>query len=188
MKKYPSLQMPYVESFYKGDKQKPTAIIISPSFTTSVKGAAVGIAQTWHRPTSRHDSGHYVVDEETIIRCVSDKVVAGHPHCSDKGAIRITICADPVNTSFWDLDHHGMVLDKTAELVADLLRRHKIKFSYMDELAMRRWERHSWRSRGGIFIGPNAGQWPYDYFTSAVQSHLSKGKANGGNRQRLVSS
>lgn len=177
MKKYPSLSMPYVESAFKGGRQRPTAIIISPSFTTSVKGAAVGIAKTWNRGRTQLDPSHYVVDETTVVRCVDDKFfVASSPHDVDMGAIRIMICAHPANASFWDLARHGMVLQKTSELVAELIVKHKIKLAYMNEQTMRRWEEHPWRRRGGIFIDENAGEWPHQHFMDAVQANIDARK------------
>jgi len=163
--------MPYVESKYQGGKQRPTIIIITPSYTTSKKGAALGIAQTWHSSSSRYDSGHYAVDNDTTFRCVSDLVIAGHKSAMDKGAIRITICADPLNRSiFWDTDKHGRVLRNAAKLVADLSLAYKIRVRYLSEEEKMHWAKRRSRRRGGIFIGEGMGNWPSEVFLREVEA------------------
>lgn len=162
--------MPSVEAFYQDGKQKPTAIILTPSFTTSAKGAALGVAMNWHTKSSPHESGHYTVDEVQRFRTTPDNRVAGHWHCSQKGAIRIMICAEPYSASrFWHDDEHIPVLQKTAELVADLTLAHNINVAYFTEPTFERWKKRPSRRRGGILVDTPEG-WPWQAFYNDVMA------------------
>jgi len=175
MSKYKVAKIPYIESHYQGGKQHPTAIILSPTFTTSKKGAALGIANAWNASSSVFQSGHYSIDEETIYRCANDRVIAGHKDVADKGAIRIAICADPLNgTIFWDLGKHGLVLSRTAEFVALLTAMHDIRRAYLSEEDIVRWRRRRSRRRGGIYVDVSSG-WPHDLFLNEIKTSLLKG-------------
>lgn len=161
--------IPYVESRYKGGNQKPTVIILAPSFTTSEDGAALGLATTWNSSSSPYRTSHYVVDNESIYRCTDDNVVAGRPRFSYKNALRITICAEPVSVSrFWDVNEHSKVLYKTASLVSDLSQIHNIRLRYLNEVDQRKWNKFKWRRRGGIILEVRNG-WPEEFFLNAVE-------------------
>lgn len=167
--KYEVPNLPYVEAKHQGGKQKPTAIILRPSFTNSEEGAALAVAQYWHKSSSFWDAGHYTVDSTKRFRCVRDNVIAGVDGV-DKGAIRIAICADPVsNTSFWEKNLHGSVLRNVAELVADLTLAYKIRPVYLDPEAKAQWESRRTRRRGGIYVVETSG-WPFEDFLSEVQA------------------
>lgn len=160
---------PYVEALHQGGKQKPTAIILRPSFTNSKDGAALAVAQYWHRSSSFWDAGHYTVDSEKRFRCVRDNVIAGTDETA-KNAIRIAICADPISGSvFWDVDGHRLVLRRTAELVAELTLAYKINVDYLDEDSFARWERRRTRRRGGIYVIERNG-WPAQAFLDEVRA------------------
>lgn len=170
MKKYFTPDMPYVESRHQGGKQKPTAIILRASYTTSAEGAALGVAQMWHKAASPWKSGHYTVDERKRFRCTPDNVIAGTPECNDKGAIRIAICAEPFSAKvFWNDEVHLPVLFKTAELVAELTMAYKIQPRYLNDLGREVWERRPTRGHGGIIVDTPDG-WPHETFLSEVHA------------------
>jgi hypothetical protein len=170
MSKYPPPVMPTVEAFYGSGKQKPTAIILSPSFTTSEKGAALGVAMTWHSPSSPRDSGHYTVDEVQRFRTLPDKMIAGHWQHTQKNAIRIMVCAEPYSAStFWHDNIHLPVLHKTAELVAELTLAYNINVSYFTDGSFERWKKRSTRYRGGILVDTPEG-WPWQRFYNEVMA------------------
>ena len=172
MTKYEAPRAPYVEALHQGGKQKPTAIILRPSFTNSKDGAALAVAQYWHRSASFWDAGHYTVDENKRFRCVRDNVVAGQSK-TDKGAIRIALCADPVSgTTFWGEAIHGCVLRKTAELVAELALAYKIKVRYLSPKEQDRWHKYPTRRRGGIIVVEESG-WPADEFLAEVRAQIA---------------
>jgi hypothetical protein len=177
--KYPPPNVPFVEAYHKGGKQRPTAIIIRSSSTPSIEGSAFAIAQYWHRPSSPHEACQYVVDEAAIYRCVDDKTVAGHWHCSDKGAIRINVCAEPVpENEYWDDAVRAKVLGQTADLVSQLCLAYKIPNAYLDDEGFRRWKKWRTRRRGGMFIHL-PGAWPKQEFQNDVQSRMRTIKRGG---------
>jgi len=119
--------VPYIQAFYQGKKHKPRIIEIRVSDTTSMQGAALGIANNWHSKTSPHESGHYVVDEALVYRCTPDDRVAGHWHCSDPGVLRVTMCGEPAMTNLWERNEsYKRAMDRTADLVAQLCLAHNI--------------------------------------------------------------
>lgn len=172
MSKYESPSMPLVEAKHQGGKQKPTAIILRPSFTHSRDGAALAVAKVWHRGESFWDAAHYVVDDTKRFRCVEDNVIAGTTK-EDKGAIRIAICAEPyTNTVFWNAIEHELALEKTAKLIAELMLVHKIKHRYLDDAEKARWGKFRTRSRGGIYVTETNG-WSTERFAAKVDYHLT---------------
>lgn len=159
--------MPFVAAKLQGGKQKPTAIILRPSHTRSFDGAALAVAQRWHRAPSFWSAGHYTVDESKRYRCVPDNVVAGNDEV-DKHAIRVAMCAEPVgNQVFWDEDFHRLVLRNTAELVAELSLAYKIPVGYLDESEFDHWKKRRTRRRGGIYVVETSG-FPYEAFIEEV--------------------
>lgn len=169
MKKYEAPEAPYVEAQHQGGKQKPTAIILRPSFTNSKDGAALAVAQYWHKSASFWDAGHYTVDESKRFRCVRDNVIAGKDD-TDKNAIRIAMCADPISgTQFWDVNAHRFVLRKTAQLVAELCLAYDINYAYLDDEGLTRWRKRRNRKRGGIYVHEPSG-FPYQEFQNEVRT------------------
>lgn len=168
--KYKTPKIPFVEAKHKGGRQKPTAIEIQASFTTSEKGAALGVAQAWHRDASTLPVSHYSVDEVEKYHCVLDNVQAGRKEQREKNVLRVTICAEPQGRQhFWDHDIHDLVLSNAANLVAQLCLAYHIPTKYLDEDATARWKRLRWRRRGGIIVDV-PGDWPYRSFLLEVQS------------------
>lgn len=175
MTHYEPPTMPLVSAKLQGGKQKPTAIILRPSHTNSFEGAALAVAQSWHRSTAFWDSGHYTVDETRRYRCVPDRIIAGAGERVDKNAIRIAMCAEPAsNTTFWDENHHRFVLRKTAELVAELTLAYKIPVDFLNEEyagedLFTKWESRRTRRRGGIYVAESSG-FPFQAFIDEVDA------------------
>lgn len=170
MSKYPTPSMPYVQARYQFGRQTPTAIILRASMTTSDEGAALGVAQMWHRAPSVWKSGHYTVDAAKRFRCVPDNVIAGDPGSCEKGGIRIAVCAEPFSrTTFWHEEIHLPVLYKTAELVAELTLAYKIKPSYLELEALEKWSKKPRRRRGGIIVD-TTDNFPYQTFLDEVMA------------------
>jgi hypothetical protein len=170
---YEAPSAPYVQALHQGGKQKPTAIILRPSFTNSQHGAALAVAQFWHKSASNFwDAGHYTVDSEKRFRCVRDNVIAGMDK-TGKGELRIVMCADPASReTFWDEDAHRHVLRNTAELVAELILAYKIKNTYLDESGLARWRKLRTRRRGGIYVLEDSG-FPFQEFQNEVNAQRS---------------
>lgn len=169
MTKYEPPAAPYVEAHHQGGKQKPTAIILRPSFTNSEEGAALAVAQYWHKSSSFWDAGHYTIDRTKRFRCVRDNVIAGIDN-SGKGELRVTLCADPISgQQFWDVDEHRLVLSNAAHLVAELTLAHKIKLRYLDDDGLARWGKFRTRARGGIYVDEPSG-FPFQAFLDEVNA------------------
>jgi hypothetical protein len=170
MSKYDMPSIPYVESRFQFGKQKPSAIILRGTFTTSDEGAALGLAQAWHKAPEPWASGHFTVDARKRFRCTPDRVIAGTPGCSDKGAVRIAICAEPFSGDiFWHEDTHLPVLFRAAELVAELTLAYKIPVRYLEVESLERWMKRPATRRGGIIVDTPEG-WPYERFLSEVKA------------------
>lgn len=167
---YDAPKAPYVEALHQGGKQKPTVILLRPSFTNSEDGAALAVAQYWHRSSNSFwDAGHYSVDARQRFRCVRDNVIAGQNE-KNKGEIRVALCADPVSTqTFWDEDEHRLVLRNAAHLVAELSLAYKINASYLDDSGLARWEKRKTRRRGGIYVCEPSG-FPFQAFMNEVNA------------------
>lgn len=169
MRRYQPPNIPFVEARYTGGKQKrPTVIILTLSFTTSEKGAALAVANRHHRSTSPTYSCHYVVDEAEAYRCIPDDVSAYHGY---KRAIEINICAEPIeDESSWYNHTQHAVIQRTAKIVADLLLTYKIPTRYLDNDAETRWTtKRKSRRLGGIIIRV-PGAWPHDLFMTYVNA------------------
>ena len=165
--KYAAPDAPYVEALHQGGKQKPTAIVLGPSFTHSRDGAALGVAQGWHKSGSFWDAGHYTVDEHKRFRCVRDNVIAGEDQ-DYRNAIRIAVCAEPVSgVTFWDGEVHGEVLRQAAKLVAELTLVYKIKPVGLNDADLERWKKCRSRRRGGIHMSEVRG-FPLELFFDEV--------------------
>jgi N-acetylmuramoyl-L-alanine amidase. len=150
MSKFQPPVAPFVEARNKGGKQRPTLIVLSSSWTTSDKGAALGIANTLHRSNSPEKSFHYVVDEESVFQCVWDHVVA--LHCGyDKGSIGIKMCDDPsLLLRRWSDKPHQKVLYRLAELTAQLCLAYGIPARFLTDEQLLKWSKRKWKSKGGI--------------------------------------
>ena len=150
MGKFKAPTVPYVEARHKGGKQKPTLIVLSSSWTTSEKGAALGVANALHRSNAPEKSFHYVIDEASIFQCVWDHCVA--LHCGyDAGSIGINMCDDPsLLLRRWNEPSHQRILHRLAEITAKLCLAYDIPAHFLTDEQLSKWSKHKWKSKGGI--------------------------------------
>lgn len=174
MSKSPKLygtNIPWVEAAHRDGRQRPTAILLRTSWTTSDRGAANGIAQAWHKPSNKIDSCHYVVDDYQTIRCVPDKIHAYHTKPTEgtsinfKGAISINVCHNPPTAP------RPEVIARVALLTARLCKLHRIPVSIVEDEV--HWLRHKWKSRGGIIL-KTVGEFPTNHFLNCVKMEYKK--------------
>jgi len=168
MRKTPKLlgtNIPFVQAAHVGDKQRPTAILLRTSFTTGDKGAALGIANAWHRAYNKKESCHYVVDEFQAIRCVPDKVEALNGTGLVKGVISIDVCYDPPQGPV------DAVYRRTSVQVARLCKLHRIRPVVLSDDEEARWLKHRWKSRGGIIL-KTVGDFPADWLSISVVNEM----------------
>lgn len=172
MPKFLVPNVPFVQARHTGQHQKPTAITLSLSCTTSDQGSALGIAQYHHKPSSPMKSWHYILDEADTYRCIPPNVSAyGNPYSS----IAIHICAEPrEHISMWDEPSACKVMHRAADLVADLCLAHKIRPRYISGEAEAKWSKRSRRRsrrRGGIIVRV-IGSWPHEAFLGDVRARM----------------
>lgn len=169
MRKYDLPNVPYVEANISGEKQKPTAILIEMSMTTSDPGAALGIVNHLHQRNSPANSYHYVLDETKTFKGVRDHISAcKSPH----RAINILVCGEPVtNMKMWFRPPYLTLMRRTAKLVAELSLAHKIRPVYLESDDADRWMKRRFRRRGGIIVRV-PGEWPKASFLAEVHSNL----------------
>ena len=152
-----------------GGHQKPTAIVLSLSSTTSDEGAALGIASNLHKSNAPLNSYHYIVDEAKTYRCIPQDVAA---YSSYRNALDILICAQPhEEVAMWEDATATKVMHRTADLVADLMLAYKIRARYLDTEAEQKWVKHKWRRRGGLIVHA-IGTWPYQAFLDDVKAQM----------------
>lgn len=161
--------IPFVEANRVGGSQKPTAIVLKISSTTSVKGAALGVAQYHHQPRGPMVSFHYIVDNETTYQCVPIQTASyANPH----HAISVLICAEPhEDEAMWEDATAKPVLHRAAMLVADLMLTYKIRPRYLRDEVEDKWVKYKWRRRGGLLVRV-PGAWPYESFLADVRSQM----------------
>lgn len=155
--------IPFIEARNHGGKQRPKSVLIRLSETTSDRGAALGIANNWHRNVSFMDSCHYVLDRELTFQCVPSNLIAYSTPYDSKGTISINVCSQPVfDATFWRDPDYEVMFDRTAALVAGLTSKHRIPVRYVDLTKHRGWFR-----KGGIILAVKGG-WPADDFLTKV--------------------
>jgi hypothetical protein len=170
--------VPFIEAYFKGLKQKPTAILLRTSHTPSTEGSAMGIANYWHWSSRVCDSTNYVVDEASTYRCVPDNYAAMHNRLDDiQGVISINLCVPPLSEiSYWDDTMHARVLDRAAELVAALCVEHKIQPRVLTWERRSKWAKWKTRRRGGVIFALD-GAFPGPEFLRNVHWKIEDSRA-----------
>lgn len=171
MSKFKPPIVPYVEARYQGAKQRPRAIVIRSSHTTSSDGAALGLANAWHRNNSAQLACHYVVDEAKIYQCVPDQIEA--ERAPGRGVIHICLCSEPLDdVSFWDDKEHVAVLDRAVDLVAQLSLAYKIPARYLEGEEQQKWDHRKLIRPKGIILRV-VGEFPAGQFLSNVKTQTA---------------
>lgn len=168
------LDYPYVEPKWQGRRQRPSLIVLQSSMTTSDSGAAFGLAMAHHKGYTP-ESFHFVVDEAVAIRSVDVKMEAEYAE-DTRHTIGILLCDDPSGLpSRWEDQAHGLLLNKLAELVANLCIEHKIPARFLDSEGLDRWSKWRIKRRGGIVVNGFMAQtyWPSDYFLDLVEARVA---------------
>lgn len=162
---------PYVQARNVGGKQKPTAIVLHLSNTTSEKGAALGVANYHHRFDAPHKSYHYIVDESKIYRCVPINVASyGNPY----QAINILLCMQPQEVfRNWLDSPETKALAKAVDLIADLMLAYRIPARNLTGVAEQKWFKRRWRRRGGLILRIR-GDWPRNFIDDVAAAMIVK--------------
>lgn len=187
--KYPAPRPPQVPAFNHGGPQTPTLLVMHSTVSGAAKGTANGIAQWWHKSSSPNTSAHYIVDEGTTIQCVGDHTIAYH--CGyNTNSIGIEMCDDPSDPkSRWDSEPHIQMLNRTADLVAQLCLAYGIPARYLTDDELRAWGRNKTAANGGIVTHAqmsrvfkmsthwDPGEWPSEKFLETVRADINEKKS-----------
>lgn len=170
MSKFKPPLVPFVQARRTGGKQRPRAIVLRSSHTTTAEGAALGLANAWHYDNSASLPCHYVVDEAVAYQCTPDRVVsASYP---STGAITVCVCAEPtLDVSHWDDIEHVAALDRAVDLVAQLVLAYQIPIRYLNELEQKRWD-HLYRRKPKGLIIRVSGEFPAAQFLANVETQV----------------
>lgn len=183
MSKHPSPKVPFVEAFHVGSKQRPTAIVLDLSETTSDKGAALAVASQLHTRNAPPTSYHYLVDEAETYQGVWDRYAA---YNSPYRTLNVLICGQPQEKAgIWELYPNRKVLNESAVLVAKLTLAYRIPVRYLQNESLMDWEKHKFRRRGGIILRVR-GEWPYETFLKQVNHDrdiIISGRVNAQSRR-----
>jgi hypothetical protein len=172
MPKSKTPNVPFVQAHHQGRKQRPKLIVLRISETSAEAGAALGIADYWHRPYSDPNAArHYVIDESVALRCIPDNRQDGAGY---KGSISVVLCAMPTtSTLLWDDGPYSNVLKRAADLVAKLCLAYRIPPRILDDEQVDRFYQHPWFSRGGLVIRV-PGAWPLGLFRQLVTTRMEE--------------
>lgn len=165
---YKPQEVPFVEARHMGSKQRPSAITLVLSGSTSDKGAALATATALHRPNAPTQSFHYFVDEDSVYQGMP---VDRAPYNSPYRSIAILVCAEPqAQESDWDHGQLYSVERRTAELVAQLTLKHRIRTRHLEGDDLIKWSRRRWKRNGGILVR-GVGAWPIETFLLDVRAN-----------------
>lgn len=171
-----------VAARWKGGNQTPRRIVMHSTVSACKPGAAEATARffaTEDNPTS----AHYVVDPETVIQCVGDHTVAYH--CGyNQDSIGIEMCdmPDAKSKARWSDAAHRQMLDRAADLVADLCLAYGIRPYYVSVVGLK-------LGRKGVTTHANMslafkksthwdpGAWPRVKFMKLVRKKIAAKKA-----------
>jgi N-acetylmuramoyl-L-alanine amidase CwlA len=103
-----------------------------------VPGGARSTALFFSREDNK-TSAHYVVDPAEVIQCVGDHTVAYHcGHNQDSIGIEMCDMPDAKSKKRWDDANHKAMLDRAADLVADLCLAYNIRPWFVSASALKR--------------------------------------------------
>jgi endonuclease/exonuclease/phosphatase family metal-dependent hydrolase len=180
MPKYPAPTPPFLgpAAHTSGFGNKPIdRIVIHSTVSACVPGGARQIAAYFRSP-SAGGSAHYIVDPGEVVQSVYDDGIAWHAP-PNQHSIGIEMCDMPDGKSAarWDDANHKAMLDRTAQLTAELCLAYDVsaRFLTVDDLKA---------GRKGITTHNNVSQafhqsthwdpgaWPQDEFMRLVHKHI----------------
>lgn len=169
MAKFDPPNVPLIQAHMVGSKQRPSAICIDLSETTSDTGAAYGVALRLHKTNSPAKSYHFVVDETRAYRGLRENFASyDNPYRS----ISVLICAQPKeHEALWEEPGSRAALNYAASIVADLILAYRIPLRYLEGEDRDRWNKRRWRRRGGIIIKAR-GAFPRQVFMNDVKTAI----------------
>ena len=174
------MEFPQVESpnVTRTDGREITTIVIH----TMEIGELVDSAQTcarWFASPKSKVSAHYCVDAGAIIQCVAEEDIAWHARGGNTNSIGVELAGMAAQGRHdWEDAYSTAVLERAAELVADIASRHDIPIRKLGPGALRAGKRgitghadvsEAWRRSNHWDPGP---AFPWREFLRSVRAVL----------------
>jgi len=131
--------------YFNPGRSKPIDLVVLHDMEwAETLTTAEGCASMFHRPDSPKGSAHYCIDVDSIVQCVKEEDVAWHAKGGDVNArsIGIEMAGYAKQTpEQWADDYSTKMLDRTANLVADICARHNLPIKFVDAAGLLAGER-----------------------------------------------
>jgi N-acetyl-anhydromuramyl-L-alanine amidase AmpD len=123
-------------------KGRPIDVVVLHTMEISERPDAARICARWFAAPASQESAHYCIDARVVVQCVREKDIAWHARGGNAASIGIELAGFAVRSQRdWHDDYSRAVLERAAELVADVCRRRRIPVRWLvatDLLAGRR--------------------------------------------------
>lgn len=167
-----------------GSNKPIRRVVIHSTVSPTVEGGARNIAQYFRSPAAG-GSAHYVVDPGEVVQVVYDGVIAWHAP-PNAGSLGIEMCdmPKPTDASRWDDKPHQRMLERTAQLTAQLCLAYDVpawfRWSWQLRLGMRGVTTHNMVSKAWHQSSHwDPGAWPRRKFMRRVRAHVRRIKRGG---------
>ncbi|WP_286697555.1 peptidoglycan recognition protein family protein [Dermacoccus sp. UBA1591] len=114
-------------NFTRGRARNVRLVVIHTVEAPERDSIAEDVARNWFATTAARSSAHYVVDSDSIVRCVDEADTAWAAPGANADGIQIEHAGYAAQTpSQWGDDYSRAMLELSARLTADLCRRYAI--------------------------------------------------------------
>lgn len=113
-------------------------LVIHTTENPCAVGVARNVARWFGGDAAPQASAHYVVGPDEVIACVAEADTAWHAPPTNAYAIGIEhTCRAAFTSDDWASERAQAMLDRSAELVAELCAQHGVPIQYVDEAGLR---------------------------------------------------
>ena len=124
---------PFVESpNYTPATARPTGVVVMHTMEIAERKDAAEICARWFRSPASKVSAHYCVDADTVIQCVREKDITWHARGGNTNSIGVELAGFARQSrKEWADAYSTQVLDRAADVVADVCRRRKVPVRWL---------------------------------------------------------
>jgi N-acetyl-anhydromuramyl-L-alanine amidase AmpD len=174
---YPFVESPHVTK----TRGRQIDLIVIHTMETDEKGETAENCALWFRNPAANVSAHYCVDANSIVQCVRDQDVGWHAPGANHDGIGIEHAGRAKQTGRdWSDAYSVAMLERSAELVADLCRTYRIPVTWLYAADLRAGKRGitthdavSKAFRRGSHWDPGTG-FPVERYLSSVRANLGE--------------
>ncbi|WP_288756207.1 MULTISPECIES: N-acetylmuramoyl-L-alanine amidase [Micrococcales] len=171
-------------NFTRGRARNVRLIVIHTVEAPERGTIAEDVAKNWFAKSEAKSSSHYIVDNDSIVRCVDEANTAWAAPGANADGIQIEHAGYAAQTpEQWADDYSRAMLDLSARLVADICRRHSIPVRKLTRQQLAAGEvgiiSHADASavyRLGDHIDPGS-SFPWDAYLEKVRGYLGQQQA-----------